>query len=395
MKERSSMRVAVVAMVLASALAGPGLSRAQSSPADRDSRQVLAAGNPALTKGMVTRFTDFFEWLIEEPLTQEQRERMASLVVGAWRQNSGSDIADVVEILKNEAQVAQLPDSQRALVLTQVQPEILKSLKADPNEEFNRWLLEMYNSAHVPIAAGNPPLTRQVSDAQAEMFAFMLGQASGQTVNADRLFKDDFARGVSRLYPTLSATQQAKWAQSPVIWASLRVIWSQLDEKDRSGLRKQWAEALGDALPKTRDRASLETALNDLSRLARVCQQRELNPAELDQGAKDLEEAARILRQDGGRDGSRQAASLEQSAAGLRRQAAELKSGSNAGLPAVNVGLAKKETVAEMMARAQSQHNMFMSMMNTSMQSYYSSINSMNTMSGSPYRYVNAYGNNY
>ncbi len=382
----------VLLTLVASSLPGTALADAASS-AERNSTQVVVQGNPPLTQGMVVRFTDFFEWIVEAPLTVEQRDRMRTLVVTAWQQNSKSDMDGVVEILKNEAQVASMPAEQRDVVRAQVQPEFLKALKADSTEEFNRWLLEIYDTAHAPIAGGNPPLTRQISDAEAEMFAFMLSEASGQKVEADQQYKDDFARWLTQAYPALPPETQAKWAQSPVLWASLRVVWSQMDAKGRADLRKQWSESLGGALPQVRDRGALEAALNDLDRLTGLRKQREWTPAEIQRAAKDMDEAARILRKDGGEAGAAQAVKLEQGAQQLRQIAAAGPApASSAPPPGTTPAANGKETVAQMMARERQQHNMFMSMMNMSMQNYYSNINVINTLGGSPYRYVNAYG---
>lgn len=403
---RMSFRLALLGLIALLCL--PALTYAQAVEGERDSKEVVVEGDPALTKGMIARFTDFFEWIVESPFTVEQREKVRGLTVEAWKTHDEPNIKGVQEILGLEAQVAGLPAEQRDYVRTQVQPDVMKELRADDKEEFSKWLVQIFDTAHVAIAEGAPPLTRQISQAQAEMFAFMLSEAMEKPCTADEQYKKDFETWLIKFYPTLPADKQAQWAQAPVIWASLRVIWAHQDDAGKADLRKQWKEVLAALLPVAADRSELDGLLKDLNGLIKLAESRPLTKEELEQGATDCDKAAAILKKDGGDEATQQAAQLEQSATQLREKASQpLEQPKAQAAPAQpeaptpaqpetpSPAPTGKKSAADIMAQVQSQHNTFMSIMNMSMQSHYSTFNSINTLGGNPYRYVNGYGNPY
>ena len=84
------------------------------------------------------------------------------------------------------------------------------------------WVLEIYYSAHTPIAQGNPPLTRQVADAYAEVNCFMISEViGGEAFKPDKAFKDQLSSALIAEYRnfTPGATEgvlaaAADWAAS-------------------------------------------------------------------------------------------------------------------------------------------------------------------------------------
>ena len=211
------------------------------TPGRVDPAAVLAPGDPALTEGMVDRLTGFFEWVLQAPVTAQQRTELRDMLVESWTQGNQADMAGMAEILDIEAQVAAHPPAERDLLREQIQPALLAELSKQPEDEGARWVLGVYQAAHVPVAAGNPPLTRQVSDAYAEVLAFMIGQVLGNELSSSTEFKDQFAQSLIADYPNYDAAAQANLAKMPLYWAAIRLAWPALPVEEQEAYRKQWA----------------------------------------------------------------------------------------------------------------------------------------------------------
>jgi hypothetical protein len=214
-----------------------------------DGQAVLAAGDYALTRDMVSRFAGFIEWLLDVPLTSAQRQEVEASLLAAWQSGDQQEIQDVVETLALEADVSRLTEAERALVREQAQPGLLEELRKTPDTEAAQWVLAVYESGHQPLADGDPPLTRQVTDSYAELLCFMLGEVIGQSFEAPQDFKDRVAQELVARYPDLTAEQRQELAGVPLQWAALRVVWPELPDEQKAEYRAQWTESFQPMLP--------------------------------------------------------------------------------------------------------------------------------------------------
>jgi tetratricopeptide (TPR) repeat protein len=153
-----------------------------------------------------------------------------------------------------------------------------------------------------PLAPGNPPLTREVSDVVAEFLAFMITEATGKPLVADQQFKDSWAQILAAKYGTRSAVEQERLSHIPTHWATVRLDWPQKKEDERNKLREQWREFLKQATTAstTQEQVEAERSLQALQALIQIGQQRPLQPAELVVAANHMENVAKGLRQLGG-----------------------------------------------------------------------------------------------
>jgi tetratricopeptide (TPR) repeat protein len=153
-----------------------------------------------------------------------------------------------------------------------------------------------------PLAPGNPPLTREVSDVVAEFVAFMITETTGKPLVADQQFKDSWAQMLAAKYGTRSAVEQERLSHIPTHWATVRLDWPQRKEEDRAKLREQWREFLKQAsiASTTPEQVEAERSLQALQALIQIGQQRPLQPAELVVAANHMDNVAKGLRQLGG-----------------------------------------------------------------------------------------------
>lgn len=182
---------------------GPAVVQAADEPT------VVAPGDPPLTREGIQRFTNLMEWLLDVPLTELQKQRIDESLRQSWADGDKEDIQSYVAVLALEAQTAALSPEERRLLREQAQPDVLKELRAQTDDEGARWLLEIYDAGHQPIAEGKPPLTRQVTDAFVELFCFMLSEAAGMKLEAPADLRDEMAKSLAASYPDLTPEEQA------------------------------------------------------------------------------------------------------------------------------------------------------------------------------------------
>jgi hypothetical protein len=131
--------------------------RGQDDPFASDA--VLAQGNPPLTESMVTRFTNFQAWLFETTFTQQQREKIRAMLLQDWKRPQ--EIKNDMSWLTMAADFAKGSPDVREFIRCDLQARNLKALRANKDPDA-QWLVAVYDEAHQPIAAGNPPLTESM-----------------------------------------------------------------------------------------------------------------------------------------------------------------------------------------------------------------------------------------
>jgi hypothetical protein len=126
----------------------------------------LAEGEPPLTRAMVDDVAGFFGWLFETRLSPDERGELERLLVEVWRRGDREDIKSVVEFGTLNDKLAAATDEQRRQVRAEILPQVLRSLRAEP-DDFSRLMLSVHDAA------------RQGRDAAPEDDAASGGDAAG------------------------------------------------------------------------------------------------------------------------------------------------------------------------------------------------------------------------
>jgi hypothetical protein len=119
-------------------------SHAMTASADR----TLVAGGPPLTQEMVNQLNQFLEWALDISLTSAQREQVKTATMKAWSTRNKEEMDSTLLLLQVQAKLSQATAAERAGAREKTQPELLKALRADSNDETSRMLLSVYESAH-------------------------------------------------------------------------------------------------------------------------------------------------------------------------------------------------------------------------------------------------------
>ena len=222
----------------------------QNANAPENPTTVLAEGDPPLTVELVDRTSGFIEWLLDVPLTDGQRQTIRDGLVESWTSNNREDVEGILDLLQLEAQVRELDEATRLALRAQVQPGLVQQLRDQPEDEGAQWLLAIYEAGHQPIADGDPPLTRQATDAYAEFLCFVIAQGLGQEgFEPPAEFKGEFAKTVAAGYADLSPEEKQELAQMPLAWAAVRIEWAKMPDEQKQQYRAQWSESVKGLVP--------------------------------------------------------------------------------------------------------------------------------------------------
>lgn len=198
----------------------------------RGNDQLPVPGNPPLTHELMDKATRFYELLLDAQMTDEQRADFRTSLVRSWKSHRQAEIDNTMNVLRFEDQLNQKPPAERKVIVEALREKYLAMLRQTPNEAISRWALNIYDSAHRPIATGNPPLTQQEADAYAEFVLFFVTEATGERAfKANRHFKDAVAQTLAAQYSSYSPQQQQQFSQVPLLWQVLRMKWAQLSER--------------------------------------------------------------------------------------------------------------------------------------------------------------------
>lgn len=363
------------------------LDRVSSAPIPPPDSRVIAAGKTPLTEGMSTRYVDCLAWLLELDFTSADRARLRAMLIDDWKKEKTADIKSDLDVLELDRQVQALKPEERDFIRRKLQPDVIKSLTADTQNENSQWLLKLFNEANRPIAAGDPPLTRRISDSFADLFCFILAEAGGKQITADKPFKDAWSQLMVQKYAGFTKEAQANTAKMQDLWPAIKAAWPRASEEEKNQLRAQWKQMLATVLPKDPVIVAAEHAAGDLASLAKR-DRNSLTPAELRKGADDCDRVAAGLRKEGGDSNLAMANQAEQMARQFRSAADNsVAAASRQTLSPAERAARSQQAYAEAMSRLQSSHSAFTSMMNMNTISHVSNMNMIATMGGSPYRY--------
>jgi hypothetical protein len=222
--------------------------------------QVLVRGNPPLTEEMIGRFAEYFEWAFDVRLTNDQVNVLRKYSVDVWNKQSKSDMDAIVNVVQLQIELSKADRQQLAVVRANYEPQVLEAMRQQPNEPMAVWALAVYASSHKILAAGNPPLTRQTSDAFVEALFFMLGEVQGKRDEVpDARMKNDWAAALTSAYPRMADALKQQIATMPLFIAQMRLSWPSLPEPQKAKYRSVWAEAVKSLLPAPAPAASSKT----------------------------------------------------------------------------------------------------------------------------------------
>jgi hypothetical protein len=189
--------------------------------------------------------------------------------------------------------------AERLYVRSMVQPDMIKKMRADKGNPDAQSLVAAYDAAHPPIAAGNPSLTRQASDAWTELFCFVRNQSGAPHMDATQAVKDDFAHTLTENWATYPPEKQKALSEMPQKWPLVLFAWVKGKDAERQKILAAWQPVVNPSPPADPQQAAASEAMARAYAFAK----RDANTVsdqELLQAAKDVDLVASEDRREGG-----------------------------------------------------------------------------------------------
>lgn len=236
--------------------------------------QTLVPGNPPLTEEMIGRFAEFFEWAFDVRLTNDQCNVLRKYSVDIWNKQTKSDMDAIVNVVQLQVELSKVDRKQLAVLRANYEPQVLDSMRKQPDEPMAVWALAVYEASHKILAAGTPPLTRQTSDAFLEAVFLMLGEVQGKRDEVpDEQLKNAWAAAMTNSYPRIPDEMKKQIAQMPLFVAQMRLNWPTMPESEKAKHRSAWVEALKPLLPAPATAASNNAAGRKMSTAEAMAEQ--------------------------------------------------------------------------------------------------------------------------
>ena len=214
-----------------------------------EAHQPIAAGNPPLTESMVSHYNAFTAWLLEIPLTQPLKNRQRAMLLEDW--TKPKDRESDLKVLNWQLDMARYQNGEveRLYVRSIAQPDMIKKMRADKGNPDAQSLVKAYDAVHLPIAAGNPALTRQASDAWTELFCFVRNQSGAPHMDATQAVKDDFAHALTENWAKYPPEQQKALSEMSQKWALVRFRWVKGKDAERQEILAAWQPIVNPSQP--------------------------------------------------------------------------------------------------------------------------------------------------
>jgi hypothetical protein len=124
-----------------------------------EAHEVLAPGNPPLTRVLADRMADYWEWVLDVRLGDRERQELQQFQIAQWARRDAAWKRNWIAVIPAWwTTMANLGPVERTLLRVQARTNVLAEIRGEPSESFNRWRLARYQAAHGPGGERNPIL---------------------------------------------------------------------------------------------------------------------------------------------------------------------------------------------------------------------------------------------
>jgi hypothetical protein len=230
------LRLAAAAFSIASLLGSSMTTYAQYDPQ-------LAPGPPPLRQSMVNSVGMYWTWLLDVPLTQEEWYELKNMVQENWPASAQTMLPDVQRWTQEAAAVPTMSPTESAIRRAQDFHADFDDVVGETydNHPVQRWATTVWQRANEPIAIadGVGPLTRQDTDAYAELSAFFFQEIDHRVpFDTDPISLDKFATVAAARYAQLPGEEQVEMTHAPLLWREIRGMWPAATQTQRQNVTR-------------------------------------------------------------------------------------------------------------------------------------------------------------
>lgn len=207
-----------------------------------------------LTESDVRRMVQYFEWSLEAPLVNSERNELRQQIIAQHDQDGGQSrayqflakgVGNKIGNVYLDAIINPFDEWERR----GIQREYLPLLKreAKNGEPLAQWLMARYDAIQPPLTEGKEALRPQVAKVYVDHVVFALNEIAGAKPDAP-LYKVTpelqvkIAQQLIAAWPSLDKTKRQELLDLPFDWANTVKGWDTKSEADKTRARLAWGK---------------------------------------------------------------------------------------------------------------------------------------------------------
>jgi hypothetical protein len=207
------------------------------------------ADTPTSDDDAIVRAERTIPWVLGVSFSGAERDRFHDALLEDLRASTPEKIASTRAQLVEMERWMSLEPEQRELLRLAARQKMLFAARREPASKINQLLIAAYAEAHRPLVAGEPPLTREISDGIVDLMAFVLKEATGKHEETPAKVREDAAGALAKRWSAISAVERQQLSNVPLLVAALRYRWAHMPEADRETARAGWRRQLPSPTP--------------------------------------------------------------------------------------------------------------------------------------------------
>lgn len=243
----------------------------QTGDAFENALNLIAADPRYLSEGDVRRMVRYFEWALEVPLVNSERNQLRKLLIAQHDKDGGKAspafgfLAQGIGFKLGDVYLDAISNPFEDYKRRELQREYLPRLRREAEERGSlaAWLMARYEEAQPALTMGESPLRPQVVRAYVEHVVFCLNEVAGAkpeqpVIKTSPQLQLLLARQLVAAWPTLPEARRKELTELPFDWASTVKVWPTKSEAEKTVARlawgKQWTPLFPELLPQHKAR---------------------------------------------------------------------------------------------------------------------------------------------
>ncbi|MCC6538926.1 MAG: hypothetical protein IT162_15335 [Bryobacterales bacterium] len=212
-----------------------------------------------LQEGDLRKMVRYFEWSLEAPLVNSERNQLRRQLLELHRKNGGQDPA--FQFLQNGVGYKlggvdlsflddPFADHKRRVIQRECVPQLARDA---PASGLSRWLHARYQAAHPALTPAPHVLTPLVARVYAEHVVFAVNEVVGQAAfTVTPALTKALLRRLLNEWPALPAARRQEICDLPFDWAHAKQDWPRRPEHQKTEMRLAWGREFSAAFPEIR-----------------------------------------------------------------------------------------------------------------------------------------------
>ena len=204
----------------------------------------LFSGTTTFEMQALDKLLSGISWVLDITLRPDFERRYTRWLIANGQYHSLLNAEGFRQLLECQVQLPQLTEAQRDLTRQQWRQNMLPLLRV-ANDEFSKEMVHLYDTAHPPIDAGHPPITREMVTSLVDIRLFMIRAAFPSLPLNETDLREKLTNAVLENLDQSPMAERQKLSTAPLGWAELRVEWEKMNPWQKQATATQWAQMVG------------------------------------------------------------------------------------------------------------------------------------------------------